>query len=369
MTVQRDPIDLDDLVRRRAAGESVKALARRYRVRGNVVSNLLRECGDAKLTAERRAWDDARTGDLIAAYSSGRGLPYLVKTFGFSQDILRRVLVTNGVRLRTRQESAGVKIVSAETSAHMAAASAAARRGKPIPRARHVFPDGEHAVVNAYVGGVSELALARQHGVARTVIRRVITEAGVVPRNGSESQFQRYHGTTAEDRKAVTAAANAAMRGRTLTWEKRLRDAAGRQRSAAFVSELENVIASELRERGLVVVQQTAIGPYNCDLTVATGSVAVEVFGGGWHWSGHHAVRHRQRSRYILDQGWHLLCFIVDRKRPLTAAGYDYLVAFAEFAERNPSARREYRVVGGTGQDLPGLRPDLNPLTDIRPDE
>jgi len=324
------PDDVDDLLRRYAAGETIQDLKRRYGVDHGPIERVLREHGVPK----RWSVEDPNLAELLRLRTEGVLISDLSARFGPCPSAIGRLLAKHRVTAPTRWD---------ETS--------------------------RAAVIKAYRDGASELALARNYGCARGVIRKMLLRAGITPRGCGDAMVNRYVGSTPEDRRALTAAANAALRGKPLSPETRRKSALGRQRTGTFISELENVIVAELRRRGLVVEQQTAVGPYNCDLTIAAGAVAVEVFGGGWHWSGGHAARHRERSRYILDQGWHLVCFVVDHRRLLAAAGYDYLVTFAEFAERNPAARREYRVVGGTGQELPGLRPDLNPITGVGPDE
>src|SRR5690606_37643437 len=99
-----------------------------------------------------------------------------------------------------------------------------------------------------------------------------------------------------------------------------------------------------------------AIGPYNCDLAVHP--VAVEVFGGGWHWHGAHYARAEERFRYIMNEGWYVLVVVVgfNGRFPLTPAVGDYVASEIERARRDPSLVGQYRVVWGAGEFSTGGR-------------
>jgi hypothetical protein len=105
-----------------------------------------------------------------------------------------------------------------------------------------------------------------------------------------------------------------------------------------------------LQDRGIPTIAQQAIGPYNCDL--GAYPVAVEVFGGGWHWYGDHVAIVPKRFRYILDAGWHILAVKIDAAFPLTSVTADYIAAYIQQARSDPSSRREYRVIRGAGETL-----------------
>jgi very-short-patch-repair endonuclease len=211
-------------------------------------------------------------------------------------------------------------------------------------------------LVERYDAGESVQRLAASQGISRNAINRLLVGEGRAIRDRSSGQRARHLGTTVEERLAMTAAAHDAKRGRPNTWEARCRAAQTREQSGAFATAREQEFIGLLVERGLHVTPQRAIGPYNCDL--AAGTIAVEIFGGNWHATGDHAARYPERCDYILDQGWHLLIAWNQSRDPLSAHAADYLVAFHEFTERNPTAPREYRVIRGCGELLArGERP------------
>jgi len=130
---------------------------------------------------------------------------------------------------------------------------------------------------------------------------------------------------------------------------KSCRRAVSRQERLVGLSHTDHFLSDWLKERGLPATLLQAVGPYNVD--VATGSVAVECYGGAWHNSGRAAARWPQRVRYLLDAGWHVLVIWIEPSYyPLTVEAVDYVVALAQLAGSDPSAVRQYRVIRGTGK-------------------
>jgi very-short-patch-repair endonuclease len=172
-------------------------------------------------------------------------------------------------------------------------------------------------LVERYLAGERPQGLADSYGYNRRTIINQLGRLGVPLRSFSEAQALRYADTTVEERRALTAPSHEAARGRQRADEEAHRMALGRERTLSMASPVEFIVADRLRARGLLVGQQTAVGPYNCDLTVRPGAVAVELMGGGWHFSAGRLVKDRQRSRYLFDWGWRLLYVLIDGRRPL----------------------------------------------------
>lgn len=220
-----------------------------------------------------------------------------------------------------------------------------------------VPPDLDN-LLKRYRSGESEQQLAQSYGVGRSVIRRILTENGVQPRGIGEAQLLRMQRLSPEERQALAAAAHAAVRGTKQSVEHR--ESIARTNSTRFnnVSKIEMVIAGWLRERTQDVRQQTAIGPYNSDITFS--GVAVEVYGGNWHFTGRHQARAQKRIRYVLDQGWHLVIVLIGIEFPLMPRVADYLISFAEQTGGGPSPIRQYRMVGGNGELLASADSDAD---------
>lgn len=220
-------------------------------------------------------------------------------------------------------------------------------------------------LVRRYDGGESEQALAKSLGVDRGTIRARLLEAGAQIRGRGDANRLRMSRTTAEERARFTTAAHDAVRGSTRSFDDLATRARGiEQRGATWTnaSPAEIQFADMLRDAGLDVINQKAVGPYNVD--VATGTVAVEILGGSWHRS----KSHRERLRYILDAGWDVVYIWVDGRRyPLTRVAAEYVIAHRQFRDRHPAVPRCYRVIRGSGQFVAEGSADGDDLPDIVP--
>lgn len=213
----------------------------------------------------------------------------------------------------------------------------------------------------AYLSGESVAALARRYKVSRKAITGRLVAAGVPLRTMGEANQIIAQSRTPEQRAAGMLKAQAATRGAQHSETHRRKIAETREQVGAGVSRHELRLAQMLQDRGIQAVPQKAVGRYNVDL--ASGSVAVEVFGGGWHGYGRHRRRAPKRLRYILDEGWNLLVIWTSVHFPdVTGEAADYVVAFVEEASRNPALRGEYRVIWGDGKDVTSSYRDVDDL-------
>lgn len=219
------------------------------------------------------------------------------------------------------------------------------RRGIP-PRRIKAMPSADIAA--AYLAGESEYSLGLRYGVARGVIRKRLLDEGVVLRDMSTAGKVRARRMTPEERAAQASAAHEAVRGVQQADAQLLSRAAAREAKGLCDSPGELFLMGELQARGVKPIPQKAIGKYNVDFAVAP--VAVEVLGGGWHFTKrHHAVR----TPYILDQGWCLLFVWNHEGRSALGPGAaDYLISYLEEIGRDPSMIGEYRVIAGGGEFL-----------------
>jgi very-short-patch-repair endonuclease len=222
--------------------------------------------------------------------------------------------------------------------------------------------DGDD-IARRYIAGESEKALAESLGVDRKVIRKRLVERDVAIRGRSDAMYLRMAQTSAEDRLALTNAAHDAARGTKRSAEAGIRHAIGVERAGTGnASPAELTFAEWLRDAGYETIAQKAIGPYNVD--IATSTVAVEILGGGWHRSKHHG----KRLRHLLDAGWDVIYIWVDgRRHPLTPRAVEYVIANIEQTKRNPSARRGYWVIRGTGEFVAAGESDGEHIADKLP--
>lgn len=273
--------------------------------------------------------------DLVRRYVEGESKHALAEAFGISRYAVDVELGRAGVTIRTTgQANAG----------------------------RMLRPVDVEALAERYLAGESEKALAEAFGVDRGVVRRRLLGAGIQPRGRSEAMYVRMANTTAEERARLSEAAHVAVRGTKHSAERLIERAKRLEgRITANVSQGEINLAADLRAAGLPIVHQKAVGPYNVDL--ATGSVAVEVLGGGWH----RTKRHGERLRYLMDSGWDVLYVWVSSKTPLGPGAAQYVVSHVEFRNRNPTMPRCYRVIRGSGQFVAEGSADKNDVPDVIP--
>ena len=198
-------------------------------------------------------------------------------------------------------------------------------------------------MIRRYLDGESARSIANEFGISDSTLRDRLKKRGVKLRSRN-------------DYPAHVEAAHAARRGQVESADLLEKRAIGRQQRVAGVSFLEVEVGRLLTARGVDYTPQLAVGPYNIDLAIERGSVAVEVIGGGYR--SRTRARLPQRRKYLLDRGWHLI--EVRRKRGTTdfVGADDHIVAFLDFSRSNPSAPREYRVIRSDGQLVSACRGD-----------
>jgi len=259
--------------------------------------------------------------DLADAYAAGKSFAQVAAEVGRNPDAVRLALRRHGVEARPP----------------------ATER----PETRSVVPDD---VVRMHIeGGLSVQEIACHLGVSRGPIVRKIKELGATPRGRSESMTVRMSRATAEERSELAKAAHDAVRGKGLTPEHSHKIALGKEASGygGPFSAGNEWLAERLSQRSVEHVREKAVGPYNLDFALTTSPVAVEVLGGNWH--GVKPI-HAQRTPYILNAGWHIVFVWNVKGCQIGSGALDYIVAFAEESRRNPSSRRQYRVIRGDGQ-------------------
>ena len=223
-------------------------------------------------------------------------------------------------------------------------------------------------VCQLYKDGVSEKALAERFSVWRASIRRCLLESGIEPRDRSEAMLLRMQQTSLEDRKKLVRAANRAAAGRTCTTAEKEKRAQTRERKQSQRDPSAMLLQTWLHSRGISSTCEKAVGIYNVDLAIGS-TVAVELHGGGWHLGERHRAREPRRLKFILDAGWHAVTIWVERRKghPLTKGSAEYLVAMLDELRRNPSLRRQNRVIWGDGQDHSSARLDVDDVADVAP--
>lgn len=250
-----------------------------------------------------------------------------------------------------REYSAGrlIKDLASELGVHRATVTARLTAAGITTRWKIAVDDSR--VRALYESGESVKSIAASLEVAREVVRKALVREGVHIRGHREAGVLKWSQYTTVQRRAIMSAPHAAVHGKPASMSRKIALARTIEARQLHRSPSEIVLQGMLEARGIHTLPQQAIGPYNCDL--GASPVAVEVFGGNWHWHGRHLLVAPERFRYILNAGWHILAVRVTggrRSEPLTDETADYIAAFIQHARRNPALRREYRVIRGTGE-------------------
>jgi len=202
-----------------------------------------------------------------------------------------------------------------------------------------------------YDAGVSVKGLAKEFGVASSVIVSRLNELGITPRNRSEAMYVRMDHTPPEERRRLTDAAHSAVRGVRQTEEHRRKIAVTREAIQFKVSRTETIFSEMLIERGIHTTPQKAIGRYNVDIALDEFPIVVEINGGGWHGTGAHAARYAERTKYILDCGMYVVVIWINTTNsPLECGAADYIVTLSKKLGSQKPIRGVEHVIRGDGK-------------------
>ena len=268
--------------------------------------------------------------NAIQAYIAGESSQNASKKFHISEQRLTAELRKRGL-FRTDEERRAIQ--GAKLSA------------------RHT-PLSTEEIAQRYISGESEKALADSYNVSRNVITRHLRIAGVERRTMSQANIIRASNMTPEQRSQAAKAAHDAVRGRKHSLDEKIQRAQTRQEKQLGISPTELLLKEWLKQRGIDIIPQMAVGPYNVDL--GTDTVAVEIFGGSWHGTGRHRERSPERCRYLLDRGFNLIIIWTDELRwPLSPKAADYIASFIQLTSCDPTIKSQYRVIWGDGKEVP----------------
>ena len=287
---------------------------------------------------------DADLDNAIQAYVAGESAESAAARFHTSGERLTNILKTRGL-FRSQRASRRLAIQKAQ-------ATRSAKLNLPVAE-----------IAARYYAGESESSLARAYSLQRQQVRRCLIETNMAIRGRVEANRLLAKQTPTEEHHRRIAIAQEATRGRRQTREHRHKIARTRQAKEIGGSLAESIMADWLRARGLDIVPQQAIGPYNIDL--GAYPVAVEILGGYWHLG---KPIHPKRTRYLLNQGWHVVFVWSHPKRsPILPSAADYIVAFAQEIRSQPPSICQYRVIRGDGYELARGQADSENVSPIAP--
>lgn len=205
----------------------------------------------------------------------------------------------------------------------------------------------EDSAIFQVLSGKSVKRVASEFCVPRSSIVKAMKSRGLRQPNRSEGMFRRMAETSREERSRLASFANEAARGRKATLQEREKAAKTVSERLSNQSPLEIEFAKMLDAIGVKSIPQCQIGPYNSDL--ACGDVAVEVWGGNWHFYGRHAERTPKRFRYMHNNGWHVVAVVHNKHHPISERASEYVRNFINWSAQNPNAARRHIVIYGDG--------------------
>jgi very-short-patch-repair endonuclease len=271
----------------------------------------------------------------ILLYEAGMPLPEVASQLGVSRATVSRRFARAGYLIRGPGEAAALWW------------------RKRDPQMQPLF--------DRYVAGESAKALAQEAKMGQHRFAALLDEAGIARRRQSEVKTLWYATMSDEGRRAITARANRAKRGKRANHWSLERRAATMERTLQLAGAADLLMAVRLAQHGLAdFTLQKAIGPYNIDVAFEERLIAIEV-NGAYHGAALAALSRsrstpQERRQYIFDRGWRLIEVLLESKVPyLTAASTDRVVALVQQSRRDETGWGQYCVVGSDGEVSPGL--------------
>lgn len=229
-----------------------------------------------------------------------------------------------------------------------------------MPGERHSLDVDD--LVRRYESGVSVNQLANDLGVSRPTVTRRLRKRGVHIRGRSEAERLKWSSMNTADRIRQCSAAWDARRGQRDSVATKRARAIGMFRNAQRIGRGEDKIAGGLRAIGLTVEQQFPVGPYNVDVAVREGGVAVEVMGSWPKANG--STPYRERVEHILDAGWLLLWVDAAWGKPVSVSHVaKYVLTLPEIASPDEARRRGQWVIRSDSEEASTMGAKLHEIT------
>lgn len=149
-----------------------------------------------------------------------------------------------------------------------------------------------------------------------------------------------------------TKAAHNAVRGTKRSLEDLEKRALGKEVKPPKMSRWESFFADWLTSQGIEFTFNKAFGKYNFDFSVG-GSVAVELYGGGFHADGRAAARLNDRMTYILNRGWNIyIIWCLSKEERIFPGCLNDFLTFLKYRSRDETGRCQYRVIWSDGDPI-----------------
>lgn len=211
-----------------------------------------------------------------------------------------------------------------------------------------------------YESGIGANGVAEKMGLTcapNTVVSYLLKFYGKL-RDRSEQQFARMAISTPEQIAKLTEAAHKASKGRKADRSEGMKRAKTMEGSHNRRSKWEKPVFEAIREFFPEAVPSKAVDVYNLDIGI--GSVAVEIFGGGWSYTDKARVdKYIKRTKHLAELGYSTI-FVVFASKLTDVFDRDNLVKQIQIASLDPSSARQYRVIWGDFNAASGLCSEID---------
>lgn len=154
------------------------------------------------------------------------------------------------------------------------------------------------------------------------------------------------------DTATKTKAAHDAVRGINRTLEDLEKRALGKEKTPPKMSRWETWFADWLTSNGIEFTFNKAFGKYNFDFAIGD-SVAVELYGGGFHADGRAAARLNDRMTYILNRGWNIyIIWCLSKEERIFPGCLNDFLTFLKYRSRDETGCCQYRVIWSDGDPI-----------------
>ena len=315
-------MDTQNIINSYKLGFGLKQIATSHCTTAHIIKNILLESG-YKIREGKICSPDIAI-EIVRLYNDGISQTNIAIKLDITKGIVYDIITRNNIKTRTRTE----QLILDETSRENIS---------------------ESDIISMFSDGIGIRGIYERLNVSIACVNACLAKHGVKTRNRSEQQFARMARATDDEIAHLVKKAHDATRGRKATNGELIKRALTLEsRPSTFDSKGERDLAAMLLDRGINTIPQKAIGRYNCDL--AAYPVAVEVFGGHWHWHGDHLARTEERVNYMLNQGWTVLMVANTETYPITNEVADYISSYIERFRSDPTIACEYRVIWGAGK-------------------
>lgn len=205
--------------------------------------------------------------------------------------------------------------------------------------------------IGLYIYGIGIRGVSKRLDIPIGKLTGEFKRQGVKIRTQSEQDTIKWSLMTSSQRLNQVKSANAARIGMKVSHKSLIRKANSIEKSKNItISPYETIINEFIISRGYSTIIQKAVSKYNIDIFV-NPNIAVEIFGGGWHFHGNHLSSFTERTKEIFNSGNSLIVVHITAKSCIATIRSN-LMLIIDFLSTNKPVIGKYWVVWGTGNSI-----------------